>query len=203
MNPASIIDDERLSAQIRFIIEIDKMKGILRKSLVTDGSKRENDAEHSWHLAVMVLLLKEYAEPGIDLMKVLGMVLVHDLVEIHAGDSFLYDPEAAKTKVAREVEAAEKLFSILPSDQCAEIRSLWDEFEAATSPEAKYARALDRLQPVLLNYTSGGRTWSEHGVTVDMAMGINYPIVSAGAPRLGEFVAKLLKNADESGLFDS
>lgn len=199
MNPASIIDDERLRSQIEFIVEIDKMKKILRRSLVTDGSKRENDAEHSWHLALMAILLKEYAEPGIDLLRVVGMVLVHDLVEIHAGDSFLYDPEAAKSKVERETKAAEKLFPILQADQCELIRGLWDEFEAASTSEAKYARALDRLQPILLNYTSGGQTWLENGVKLETAMEINLPIIARASARLADFTEDLLKNACKLG----
>lgn len=202
MNPASIIEDDRLRSQIEFIIEIDKMKNIMRRSLITDGSRRENDSEHSWHLAVMAIILKEYADPGTDLLRVIEMVLVHDLVEIHAGDTFLYDPSAAESKVVREVQAAEKLFGILQDDQRVHIRSLWDEFELAVTPEAMYARALDRLQPVMLNCATGGKTWWEHGVRPEMAMGVNIPIVSRGSQKLGDYVKSLLEAAKEEGLFD-
>ena len=153
----------RLEKQLEFIREIDKVKNIYRQTYLTDGQRKENDAEHSWHIAVMALLLKEYA-PKADASRVMAMVLIHDLVEIDAGDTFAYDPEGAKTKKARETACADRLFGILPEDQGHLIRELWDEFEEYETEDARYAHLLDNLQPILLNDASGGRSWEEHKV---------------------------------------
>lgn len=154
----------RLEQQIAFIVEIDKVKNIFRQTYLSDGNRRENDAEHSWHIALMALLLQEYAEEPVDVLKVMTMVLIHDLVEIDAGDTYAYDTEGAKTKKEREVQAAERIFGLLPEDQKTYFRSLWDEFEAYETSDAKYAHLLDNLQPLLLNDASGGISWREHGV---------------------------------------
>ena len=155
---------ERLEKQIRFILEIDKVKNIFRQTWLADGNRKENDAEHSWHLAVAAFLLKEYAAQEVDVLKVILMVLIHDLVEIDAGDTYAYDAKGAETKRAREEAAAERIFGILPEDQGLYFRELWEEFERYESADAKYAHLLDNFQPLLLNHESGGLSWREHGV---------------------------------------
>ena len=155
---------KRLEQQIRFITEIDKVKNIFRQTYLADGKRKENDAEHSWHIALMAYLLQEHAEEPVDVPRVMLMVLIHDLVEIDAGDTYAYDSEGAKTKWEREVRAAERIFGLLPEDQGRYFRELWDEFEAYESADAKYAHLLDNFQPLLLNDASGGRSWSEHDV---------------------------------------
>lgn len=154
----------RLEQQIAFIVEIDKVKNIFRQTFLADGNRKENDAEHSWHIALMAILLKEYAEEDIDILKVMTMVLLHDLVEIDAGDTYAYDTVAATSKREREVKAADRIFGLLPEDQRTDFRALWDEFEAYETADAKYAHLLDNLQPLLLNDASGGISWREHDV---------------------------------------
>lgn len=156
---------ERLEEQIAFIVEIDKLKHVLRRTMTIDRHRNENDAEHSWHLAVMAVLLSGYVETGrMDLGRVLKMVLVHDLVEIDAGDTYCYDEQAGRDKRERERRAAERIFRMLPADQADELRSLWDEFEDRETAEARFAAALDRLQPLLLNFHTKGKTWNQHGI---------------------------------------
>jgi len=156
---------ERLQRQIAFIVEADRLKGVLRKTTLCDGSRAENSAEHSWHLALMVSVLAEYAEPGVDSGRVLRMLLVHDLVEIDAGDTFAYDVAANVGREARELLAAERIFGLLPGEQAEEFRALWEEFEAQATMDARFAAALDRLQPLLNNHNSGGGSWRAHAVT--------------------------------------
>ena len=153
----------RLEQQIQFITEIDKVKNIYRQSYLADGQRKENDAEHSWHITLMAVLLQEYV-PGTDLTKVMIMVLIHDLVEIDAGDTYAYDSAGAETKRAREEKAAERIFGLLPEDQGKYFRSLWEEFEEYQTQDAKFAHLLDNFQPLLLNDASGGKSWAEHGV---------------------------------------
>lgn len=155
---------ERLEKQIRFIVEIDKVKNIFRQTYLADAGRKENDAEHSWHIALMAYLLQEYAEKPVDVSKVMLMVLIHDLVEIDAGDTYAYDDAGAETKRAREEAAADRIFGLLPEDQGKYFRELWEEFEAYESPEGKYAHLLDNFQPLLLNDASGGLSWQEHQV---------------------------------------
>ena len=155
----------RLEQQIAFILEIDKVKDVFRQNYLASGNRRENDAEHSWHIALMAIILKEYAKDDIDVLKVMTMLLIHDLVEIDAGDTYAYDLEGALTKRERELEAADRIFGILPEEQALYFRSLWDEFEEYETNDAKYAHLLDRLQPLLLNAASNGISWAEHGVT--------------------------------------
>ena len=157
-------ENERLQKQIAFIKEIDKVKSIFRQTYLADGTRKENDAEHSWHIALMAVLLKEYVSEDVDVAKVMTMVLIHDLVEIDAGDTYAYDSEGAKSKREREVKAADRISGILPEDQGMYFRELWEEFEAYETPDAKYAHLLDNFQPLLLNDASGGRSWNEHGV---------------------------------------
>lgn len=153
----------RLEQQIQFITEIDKVKNIYRQTYLADGQRKENDAEHSWHIALMAVLLKEYV-PEADAARVMTMVLIHDLVEIDAGDTYAYDSAGAETKRIREEAAAERIFGLLPEDQGEMFRDLWEEFEAYETPDAKFAHLLDNFQPLLLNHASGGKSWAEHGV---------------------------------------
>lgn len=154
---------ERLEQQIAFIIEVDKVKNIFRQTVLSDGKRKENDAEHSWHIALMAILLKEYVE-DVDILKVITMVLIHDLVEIDAGDTYAYDEEGTKTKLEKELKAADRIFGMLPEDQGLYFRELWDEFEDYQTADAKYAHLLDNLQPLLINDASCGKSWKEHGV---------------------------------------
>ncbi len=155
---------ERLEKQIQFIVEIDKVKNIFRQTYLADAGRKENDAEHSWHIALMAYLLQEYAEKPVDVSKVMLMVLIHDLVEIDAGDTYAYDAAGAETKRAREEAAADRIFGLLPEDQGKYFRELWEEFEAYETPEGKYAHLLDNFQPLLLNDASDGLSWQEHQV---------------------------------------
>lgn len=154
----------RLKKQIAFLIEVDKVKNIFRQPYLADGKRKENDAEHSWHLALAAVLLKEHMAEDVDLGRVMTMVLIHDLVEIDAGDTYAYDMEGAATKREREVKAAKRIFGILPEDQGIYFRELWDEFEEYETADAKYAHLLDNFQPLLLNDASEGKSWEEHGV---------------------------------------
>ena len=155
---------ERLKKQLDFIMEIDKVKNIFRQTYLADGKRKENDAEHSWHLAIAAFLLKEHMKEEVDLLKVIIMVLIHDLVEIDAGDTYAYDDTGAATKREREEKGADRIFGMLPEDQGRYFRELWEEFEAYESADAKFAHLLDNFQPLLLNDASGGRSWEEHGV---------------------------------------
>lgn len=160
------INNERLKTQLKFVVEIDKIKSVFRRNLIVDGSRCENDAEHSWHLSLMAILFTEHAkDKNFSLEKVLKMVCIHDLVEIYAGDTFAYDISANEDKEIREKQAAEKLFTQLPKDQAKEIRSLWEEFDAEKTPESRYAAALDHLQPFIHNALTEGHTWKSGEVT--------------------------------------
>jgi len=172
---------ERLEQQLKFIVEIDKVKNIFRQTYLADVRRKENDAEHSWHIALMAYLLQEYAEEPVDVPKVMLMVLIHDLVEIDAGDTYAYDSEGAKTKREREVKAAERIFGILPEDQGAYLRELWDEFEEYETADAKYAHLLDNFQPLLLNDASDGKSWKEHTVQKDQIYKKNEKIPETSA----------------------
>lgn len=157
-------EKSRLEKQIAFLTEVDKEKNIFRQTYLADGKRKENDAEHSWHLALAAVLLKEHMKEDADLGRVMTMVLIHDLVEIDAGDTYAYDTEGAATEREREVKAADRIFGILPEDQGTYLRELWDEFEAYETAEAKYAHLLDNFQPLMLNDASDGKSWEEHGV---------------------------------------
>lgn len=156
------MSSDRLSQQIAFIIEIDKLKSVLRQTLVTDGSRRENSAEHSWHLAVIAPLLAEYAPEPVEVNRAIRMLLVHDIVEIDAGDTFAYDTQGNESKAEREMQAADRIFGLLPEDQQEEYRALWEEFELRETADSRFANALDRLQPLLNNYRTQGGTWRIH-----------------------------------------
>jgi len=159
--------DGRLREQLTFLIEVDQLKTIMRQSPLVSVQRRENDAEHSWHLAMMVVILAEYSDEPIDIGHTVQLVLVHDLVEIYAGDTPLYDSAAGVDQEDREAIAADELFALLPGDQAARLRALWDEFEERRTPEARFAKAMDRLQPLLLNWMARGGTWKTPGVTAD------------------------------------
>ncbi|MBD3883182.1 HD domain-containing protein [Phormidium tenue FACHB-886] len=184
---------DRLSQQIQFILEIDRLKQILRQSLITDASRRENSAEHSWHLAMMAIVLAEYALPGVDELRSLKMLLLHDLVEIDAGDTFCYDLQGNLNKAEREELAAVRIFGLLPADMAQDLRSIWDEFEACETPTAKFAAALDRIQPLLLNQQTQGGTWRLHNIPLDRVMQRVQP-VAVGTPALWGFVKQVLED---------
>lgn len=161
---------ERLEKQLDFIREIDKEKQIFRQTYLADGKRKENDAEHAWHMAVMTLLLSEYANENIDVLHTIRMILIHDVVEIDAGDTYAYDDNAKLTQRAREEAAAARIFGMLPEDQAKEMLALWEEFEAGETPEARFARAMDNFQPMMLNDATGGLAWEEHGVVVSKVL---------------------------------
>jgi len=190
--------DTRLTQQIQFVMEIDKLKTILRQTSLMDNSRRENSAEHSWHLAVMALTLGEYAEPNTDLTRVVKMVLVHDIVEIDAGDTFAYDAQGYTDKEEREQRAAERIFGLLPADLRDELLSLWHEFEAIATPEARFANALDRLEPLLGNYATGGGSWKKPGVTLAKIQKRMEPIANVSAA-LGDYVQQILRDSLAKG----
>ncbi len=191
--------DDGLERRIAFILEVDKLKQVFRGTYLLDGSRKENDAEHSWCVAVMAILLHPYARDNdIDLLRVIKMLLIHDLVEIDAGDTFRYDEEGNKTKALREQTAADRIFNILPTDQAEEIRALWDEFEAMETPEARFAAALDRLQPLLHNYHTQGKTWREYGVTADQVIAKNKQI-NEGSETLWRYAEAMIMDAVEKG----
>ena len=190
--------DERLSQQIAFLIQADRLKTVLRRTPLTDNSRLENSAEHSWHLALAALALGEHAPAGVDVSRVLELVVIHDLVEIDAGDTFAYDPAAHATKEERERAAADRLFGLLPSDQRAAFRALWDEFEAQASREARYANALDRFQALLLNSESGGGSWAAHRVRRSQVLARMAPVQST-LPSLWPYVLDVIDRACESG----
>lgn len=196
------MDNERLRKQIEFIVEVDKLKQIYRQTLLMDGTREENDAEHSWHLALMAMVLHEHSSTkDLDITRVLKMLLVHDLVEIYAGDTFCYDEKGNLDKADRELIAAERLYSILPSDQSQEFRALWDEFEERKTPEALFASSLDRLQPLLCNYHTGGHTWVKYGIKSDKVLERNL-LVKEGAPQLWELVEEIVEDSIRMGFLE-
>jgi len=191
--------DESLERRIEFLLEADRLKTVARQSRITDGSRHENSAEHSWHLELMALVLAGHAPPGTDLARVLAMLLVHDLVEIDAGDLFVYaDGAALARQEVAERAAADRIFALLPDPQAAEIRGLWDEFEERRTREARFARALDRLQPMLLNMRTGGGTWVAHSVTLDRVLA-KVELIEDGSPSLGSYARAMIAAAVELG----
>lgn len=189
---------ERLDRQLRFLLEADRVKQVVRHNPLADGSRRENDAEHMWHLALAVLVLAEHAAEPVDVVRVLTMVLVHDLVEIDTGDVLVYDVDARAAALDGERAAAERIFGLLPDDQAALLREAWEEFEAGETAEARFAAAVDRLQPVLLNHAAGGGAWVDHGLAYDVVAARNAHVAD-GAPALGEAVHALLADAQGRG----
>lgn len=197
-----LINNERLARQIDFLIEMDKLKSVARRSPLADGSRVENSAEHSWHLALMAMVLAVYAAEPVDAARVVRMLLVHDIVEIDAGDTYAYDPAANVGKAEREQEAAGRLFGLLPDDQAADLHALWEEFEARATAEARFANSLDRLMPLLHNYLNDGRVWREHGVTAEQVRRRMAP-VAEGSPDLGTIVEAILADSLSRGLLET
>ncbi len=192
--------DDRLERQIDFIREIDRLKSVQRQTWLLDTSRKENSAEHSWHIAVMAMVLGEYAPGGgVDVSRVIQMLLLHDIVEVDAGDTFCYDETAVSGQHEREQAAAHRLFGLLPEDIGTRFRDLWDEFEARQTPEACLANALDRLQPILNNYHTGGKSWQDNGISRDRVVARNR-VMADGAPALWRYIEKLLDRAVAEGI---
>ena len=191
--------EERLARQIEFLMEIDKLKTVYRRSyLASDTGRRENSAEHSWHVAATAMLLAEHCQEEIDLLHVLKMLLIHDIVEIDAGDTGVYDSIGNLDKGDREKRAAERIFSLLPSSQAREVHELWAEFEERITPEAKFTRAVDRLMPLLHNYYTRGKRWQEDGITHEQVLEVNQ-IIRDGSPELWQFVFKMIEDCVAKG----
>lgn len=191
--------DETLNRLFDFIREIDKEKFIGRQTYLTDGKRKENDAEHAWHMAIMVLLLQEYANEPINVLKTISMLLIHDIVEIDAGDTYAYDEEAKKTQKDREEKAARRIFGLLPEEKGHYLMELWKEFEARETPEAKFARTMDNLQPMMLNAATDGKAWEEHEVSIDQIMKRN-EMTGEGSNALWEYAkARWLQPNMEKG----
>ena len=190
--------DNRLQQQLAFLVEIDRMKNVMRQTLLADSSRRESDAEHSFSLAMFAMLLAEHAEEEIDISRVIRMVLVHDLIEIYAGATFCYDQKGNEDKEAREKEAADKLYAMLPEDQAAEYRALWEEFDRMDTPDSRYAAALDRIQPMLNNYLTNGHTWKLGNVTSEQVYKRMEPIRN-GLPKAWPIVEWIINTSIEKG----
>ncbi|MFN1535198.1 HD domain-containing protein [Vibrio jasicida] len=194
---------ERLEKQLALLIELDQLKNVLRRTRVKSAEGRlENSGEHSWHVALMAVLMQEHANAPVDIGRVMKMLLIHDVVEIDAGDTFVYDVAASKEQEEKELKAAERLFGMLPSDQSSELLALWNEFEAAQTDDAKYAKALDRLIPMLLNYHNDGQSWIENGVTREQALTVNKRI-ELGSVTLWDKAKELIEGATEKGWLKS
>lgn len=196
-------DKERLEKQLAFIREIDKEKMIKRQSYLTDCETHEDDAQHAWHMAIMTLLLKEYANEEIDVLKTVSMLLIHDLVEVYAGDTYAYDEEGKKTQAEREAKAADKLYGLLPEDQGEYLKNLWYEFEEQKTPEARFARTMDCFQPLILNDATDGRAWKEHGVKRSQVLKRNER-VRLGSEQIWEYEKENLieKNVRNGNIID-
>lgn len=188
----------RLEDQVRFLLEIDKLKDVLRRTLVIESRRPENSAEHSWHLCMAAMLLAEHTNQPVDVLKAMKMAAIHDIVEVDAGDTYAYDSAGKQGQHAREARAADRIFGLLPSDQAAECRALWDEFEARETAEAKFANALDRFQAVLLNATTGGISWRQHGVTFGQVLGRLAPIRES-SEALWQFAVRRVRASVEAG----
>ncbi|MGN1410920.1 MAG: HD domain-containing protein [Oscillospiraceae bacterium] len=191
--------NERLKKQIEFLVEIDKMKNIYRQTLVLHEDRAENDAEHSWHLAMLVMILSEYSNQPIDVLHVIKIVLIHDIVEIDAGDTYCYDVEGNKSKAEREEKASQRLFGMLPDDQRQELYSLWREFEEKSTAESKFANVVDRIQPITLNYRKDGISWIKHGVKAQQVLDRNSH-VAEGSKELWEYVQYIIDDAVKNGM---
>jgi len=191
--------NDRLQQQIAFIVEADKLKNILRRTPLIDASRLENSAEHSWHLMLLAMVLHEYQAEKCDLLRVFEMMIVHDLVEIDAGDTFAYDTDGQLTRTDREQEAAKRIFGLLPPDQEARLRGLWEEFEEQKTPDARFANAIDRFQPLLQNAHAGGGSWESYGVRRDQVLRRMAPVESA-APELWSVVLKVVEEFSASGV---
>lgn len=193
------LDSARFISQIEFILEVDKLKKIQRRTTLLDGSRQENSAEHSWHIALIVLVLSEYAEEdNLDFLQVIKLLLAHDLVEIDADDTYCYDEVGAQDQKEREMKAADRIFNILPADQADSFRSLWNEYEARQTAESRFANALDRLQPLLHNYVTRGHTWQKYGIRKNQVIARMRP-VNEGSSFLWDYAQKLIDDAVRKG----
>ncbi len=190
--------DERLKKQMDFVLEIDKEKNIFRQTHLSGHGRNENDAEHAWHMSIMAYLLKEYANEKVDIARVMIMCLIHDIVEIDAGDTYAYDSAGLATQKAREDAAKERIFSILPEDQKQELTALFDEFEENMTPEARFAHAMDNLQPLTLNNSNGGGDWREHNVSREQVYG-RQKKTKLGSEKLYELTDEILKEHIKKG----
>jgi len=193
------LDRSCFENQMKFLIEADKMKNILRQTLLADGSRRENDAEHSWHFALMAMTLAEYSAREIDMLRVLKMAILHDIVEIYAGDTFAYDEKGYEDKAARETAAADRIFALLPAEQAAEYRELWEEFDAMETADSRYAATIDRLQPLVNNYLTNGHTWKLGNVTSDKVFK-RISIAEETIPEVWPIIQEYLEKAIDSGM---
>lgn len=191
--------NERLKKQMEFMLEIDKLKNIYRQTYVLGENRKENDAEHSWHIALLAFLLAEYSNKPVDVLRVVKMTLIHDIVEIDAGDTYCYDTEGYKTKADREEKAARRIFGILPDDQSEELYSLWREFEDGSSDDARFAAVLDRLQPLTLNYAKDGISWKEHGVYKEQVAKRNLTAADSSI-QLAELINAIINDAADKGI---
>ncbi len=190
--------DERLKKQLDFALEIDKEKNILRQTHLSGHGRNENDAEHAWHMAIMAYLLREYSNEPVDITRVMLMCLIHDVVEIDAGDTYAYDAEGLKTQKAREEAAKERIYSLLPEDQKKELAAVFDEFEESKTPESKFAHAMDNLQPLMLNNSNDGGDWREHGVSAKQVYG-RQDRTKEGSEKLYEITEQIIKKHVEKG----
>ena len=190
--------EERLKKQMEFLLEVDKLKFIQRQTYLSDGKRKENDAEHSWHLAMMAVLLAEHSNEELDLVKVITMVLIHDIVEIDAGDTYAYDAAGNESKRQREVKAADRIFHTLPQDQANKLRDIWEEFEAYETPEAKFAHVCDNVQPLMLNDATEGLSWKEHEVKKSQVLARNQRIAQ-GSVTMRNYVDEMINKNVESG----
>ncbi|MFI1578048.1 HD family hydrolase [Embleya sp. NPDC020630] len=191
--------DPHLAAQVGFILEIDRLKAVVRRNLIADASRRENTAEHSWHLAMLAGTLAEHAATDVDVARVTRMLLIHDLVEIDAGDTFYYDSVAEVDQVEREQRGADRIFGLLPAPQGDELRSLWEEFEARETPDARFAKAIDRFQPCLLNFHTEGGTWREYDLTRTEVLAKQGSTIEDGSPSLWAYTLELIDEAVRRG----
>lgn len=198
------VAEERLNRQFEFIREVDKEKFIGRQTYLSDGIRKENDAEHAWHLALMTILLQEYSNEPIDVLRTVTMVLIHDIVEIDAGDTYAYDEEAKKTQREREEKAADRIFHMLPEDQGKKLRELWEEFEAGVTPEARFARVMDNAQPMMLNSATDGKAWRERGIRLEQILKRNRNTAS-GSEIIWEYMEEhfIKPNVEEGNIKNS
>ncbi len=189
----------KIDRQMDFIIEIDKLKNVFRQSLISDGSRHENDAEHSWHLCMLAITLEEYAEEGTDILKCIKMALIHDIVEIYAGDTYLYDEEGNKDKSEREMKSAEKIYGLLDESQKKEFLKLWREFDEGETKEAVFANILDRIQPITLNYLTKGEMWIKNGIRKEQVLNKAWRVFKLAHPDISEYMMRIIDESVKKG----
>ncbi len=190
---------KKIDRQMNFIIEIDKLKNVFRQSLISDGSRHENDAEHSWHLCMLAITLEEYAEDGTDILKCIKMALIHDIAEIYAGDTYLYDEEGNKDKAEREMKSAEKIYGLLDESQKKEFLRLWREFDEGETKEAVFANILDRVQPIMLNYLTKGEMWIKNGIRKEQVINKAWRVFKLAHPDISEYMMRIIEESVKKG----